>query len=243
MIRYLGRFGIFSWRVFSAFPYILRRGRLFFRQVYGLGVLSISLVLVTSIFIGMVTALQTAYQMEQALPIYYLGSTSARTIMIELAPVVISLVVAGRAGSFMASEIGTMKVSEQLDALEVMGIDPIRYICLPRVLASLIVLPVLVIFAEVISIASAGFASQVFLGVQLSSFLFGVRRFFYFRDLFGGLLKTLFFGLIIGLCGTYFGVETGLGAEGVGRSTTRAVVTATGLILAFDFLIAFFVFR
>lgn len=243
MIRLLGRFGIFLFRVGAGLPYILRRGHLFFSQVYRLGVLSLPIVLITAIFVGVVTALQTAYQMEQGIPSYYLGSTSARIIMIELAPVVISLVVAGRASSFMAAEIGTMKVSEQLDALEVMGIDPIRYICLPKVLASVVVMPVLVIMAEVVAIGSAGIASQTFLGVDLSSFAFGVRRFFYFRDLFGGLLKTLFFGLVIGLTGTYFGVETGLGAEGVGKSTTLAVVAASALILAFDFLVAFFVFR
>lgn len=243
MIWALGRFGIFLFRLGFGLPYILRRGRLFFSQVYRVGVVSLPMVLITAVFLGIVTALQTSYQMEQGIPSYYLGSTSARIIMIELAPVVISLVMAGRASSFMAAEIGTMKVSEQLDALEVMGIDPIHYICLPKVLASMVALPVLVIMAEVVAIASAGVASQTLLGVDLSTFAFGVRRFFYFRDLFGGLLKTLFFGLMIGLTGTFFGMETGLGAEGVGRSTTLAVVTASVLILVFDFIVALFVFR
>lgn len=243
MISGIGRFFLFFLRVVKAFPYIFTHPRLWVQQVYKLGTLSLPIVGFTSIFVGIVTALQTAYQMERGIPDYYIGSTAARIIMIELAPVVISLVVAGRVGSFIAAEIGTMRVTEQLDALESLAIDPIKYVCLPKILAGITILPLLVIIAEAVAIASAGVATKPLLGVDIGTFIFGVRRFFYIRDLFGGLLKTIFFGLIVALSGTYFGMRTRLGAEGVGRSTTLAVVGSSASILVFDFLVAFFVFR
>jgi phospholipid/cholesterol/gamma-HCH transport system permease protein len=239
----IGRFFLFFIRIIRGLPYMFTHPRLLFQQVFKLGILSLPIVGFTSIFVGIVTALQTAYQMERGIPDYYIGSTAARIIMIELAPVVISLVVAGRVGSFIAAEIGTMRVTEQLDALESLAIDPVKYVCLPKVLAGLLILPLLVIISEAVAIASAGIATKPLLGVDIGTFIFGVRRFFYVRDLFGGLLKTIFFGLIIALTGTYFGMRTRLGAEGVGRSTTLAVVSASATILVFDFLVAFFVFK
>lgn len=243
MIAGFGRFVIFCGRLFRSLPYIVTHPRLWLRQVYQLGILSLPIVGFTSVFVGIVTALQTAYQMERGIPDYYVGSTAARIIMIELAPVVISLVVAGRVGSFIAAEIGSMRVTEQLDALESLALDPIKYVCLPKVLAGIVILPLLVIIAEAVAIAAAGFATKPLLGIDIGTFIYGVRRFFYVRDLFGGLLKTFFFGLIIALTGTYFGMRTRLGAEGVGRSTTLAVVSSSATILVFDFLVAFLVFR
>jgi len=239
----IGRFALFLFRLLQGLPYIFKRGNLLLREIYNLGLLSLPIVGFTSVFLGLVVALQTSYQMERWLPAYYIGATAARTIMIELAPVAISLVVAGRIGSFIAAEIGTMKVTEQLDALKTLAVDPIRYVCLPKVVAGIIILPTLVIIAEVISILCSGIAAKVLLGVDFTVFSYGVRRFFYLRDLFGGLLKTIFFGLAITLSGVYFGMETGLGAEGVGRSTTLAVVVASAFVLIFDFFVAFIVFR
>ena len=239
----MGKFALFLFRLLEGFPYIFKKGGLLLREIYNLGLLSLPIVSFTSIFLGLVVALQTSYQMERWLPAYYIGATAARTIMIELAPVAISLVVAGRIGSFIAAEIGTMKVTEQLDALETLAVDPVKYVCLPKVVAGVIILPILVIIAEGVSILSAGMASKVLLGVDFSVFSYGVRRFFYLRDLFGGLLKTIFFGLAITLSGTYFGIETGTGAEGVGKSTTLAVVMASAFVLIFDFFVAFLIFR
>ena len=239
----IGRLALFLFRLVQGLPYIFKKSGLLLREIYNLGLLSLPIVAFTAIFLGLVVALQTSYQMERWLPAYYIGATAVRTIMIELAPVAISLVVAGRIGSFIAAEIGTMKVTEQLDALKTLAVDPIKYVCLPKVIAGGIILPVLVVIAEGISILSAGLAAKGLLDVDFSAFTYGVRRFFYFRDLFGGLLKTVFFGLAITLSGTYFGMETGVGAEGVGRSTTLAVVMASAFVLIFNFFVAFLVLR
>ncbi len=243
MIRELGKFAIFLFKSFSGIPYIFKRPSLFAKEIYRLGLLSLPIAAFTSLFVGIVTALQTYYQMGEGIPSFFVGVTSTRTIMIELAPVVISLVVGGKIGAFVAAEIGTMKITEQIDALKTLGINPYHFLALPVIFAGILVMPILVIFSEFISITSAGVSSFVLLGVRVDDFIYGMKRFFSEKDLFGGLFKTVIFGFIITSSAAYYGMNTGYGAEAVGRSTTYAVVTAASLILVFDFLVAFLVFR
>jgi len=223
--------------------YVLRRPKLILNQVYHLGLLSLPVVSFTAIFIGMVVALMVSYQLEAGLPKFYVGATGGRTILIELAPVIISLLIVARVGSNITARIGTMKVTEQIDALETMGINSVHYLALPIIIAGVIVVPALVIYGNLISLVAAAVSAKVILNIPIADYVFGLRRYVILNDVLGGLLKTLVFGLTMGSVSSYYGFETGVGAEGVGRSVTYSVVTAAALIMVIDFSVAFWVFR
>jgi len=223
--------------------YVLRRPKLILDQVYHLGLLSLPVVSFTAVFIGMVVALMVSYQLEAGLPKFYVGATGGRTILIELAPVIISLLIVARVGSNITARIGTMKVTEQIDALETMGINSVHYLALPVIIAGVIVVPALVIYGNLISLVAAAVSAKVILNIPIADYVFGLRRYVILNDVLGGLLKTLLFGLTMGSVSSYYGFETGVGAEGVGRSVTYSVVTAAALIMVIDFSVAFWVFR
>ena len=207
-----------------------------------MGVNSLPLVLVTSIFTGGVSAVQAAYQFSDYVPMRYLGTAVGKAVVIELGPVLTALVVAGRVGASIAAEIGTMKVTEQIDALETLALDPVRYLVVPRFVAGFFMLPILVIFSDFIAILGGLAVSTFFLGLSSYTFLNGLKMFFHLSDVFGGLIKAFVFGSIIAIIGCYQGFKTEGGAEGVGRSTTRAVVLASVLILISDYIIASILF-
>lgn len=207
-----------------------------------MGVNSLPLVLVTSIFTGGVSAVQAAYQFSDYVPMRYLGTAVGKAVVIELGPVLTALVVAGRVGASIAAEIGTMKVTEQIDALETLALDPVRYLVVPRFVAGFFMLPILVIFSDFIAILGGLAVSTFFLGLSSYTFLNGLKMFFHLSDVFGGLIKAFVFGGIIAIIGCYQGFKTEGGAEGVGRSTTRAVVLASVLILISDYIIASILF-
>jgi phospholipid/cholesterol/gamma-HCH transport system permease protein len=171
-------------------------------------------------------------------PMRYLGTAVGKAVIIELGPVLTGLVVAGRVGASIAAELGTMKVTEQIDALETMALDPIRYLAVPRFIAGVVMLPVLTIFANFVAIMGALFVSILFIDISVYTFLNGLKLFFDIKDLFGGLLKAGVFGAIIAVVGCYHGFKTTGGAEGVGLSTTRAVVYSSVLILIADYIVA-----
>src|SRR5262249_30481152 len=157
--------------------------------------------------------------------------------------VLTALVVGGRVGASIAAELGTMKVTEQIDALRAMAINPVRYLVVPRVVAALVMLPVLTIFANAIA-GFGGFAVSVAsLGVPPHTYVTSLQQFFYLRDLLSGLTKSMFFGGIIGWMGCYYGFQTEGGAEGVGLATTRAVVASCVLVLISDYVLANVLFR
>ena len=186
-----------------------------------IGVGSLWLVIVVSLFTGAVAAVQAAYQFSTVVPLKYLARVILRSVIIELGPVLTALVVGGRVGASIAAELGTMKVTEQIDALRAMGINPVRYLVVPRVLAAIIMLPVLTIFADAIAIFGGYVVAVTSLGVQLADLPAGpASEFFHMKDLLSGLLKAVFFGNIIGMMGCYYGFQTEGGAEGVGRATT-----------------------
>jgi phospholipid/cholesterol/gamma-HCH transport system permease protein len=173
----------------------------------------------------------------------YLGGAVGKAILLELGPVLTALVMAGRVGAAMAAELGTMRVTEQVDALEVMGIDPVRYLVMPRVVSGVIMMPVLVLFANFVAILGALAVAIFFVNISSDLFLNGFKLLFRTNDLWAGLVKALTFGLIIALVGCYQGFTTRGGAEGVGRATTGAVVVASVLILISNYLIATVLFR
>ncbi len=225
-----------------AFTEIRKRIGLWFDQMLFVGVRSLPLIIITSVFTGGVSAWQAAYQFKGYIPLRYLGTAVGKAIVIELAPVLTALVVAGRVGASMAAEIGTMKVTEQVDALEAMGVNPVSYLVFPRVAGSIIMLPVLTVFADFIAILGAMAVAVFFVGLSGEIFLNGVKLFFHISDLMSGLVKAAVFGLIISLVGCYNGLTAEGGAEGVGRSTTRAVVWASVLILVSDYVVATLLF-
>ncbi len=229
-------------RTVAAFAEVRKRIGLWFDQMLFVGVRSLPLILITSVFTGGVSAWQAAYQFKGYIPLRYLGTAVGKAIVIELAPVLTALVVAGRVGAAMAAEIGTMKVTEQVDALEAMGINPVSYLVFPRVAGSVVMLPVLTVFADFVAIMGAMTVAVFFVGLSGEIFLNGVKLFFHVSDLVSGLVKAAVFGLIISLVGCYHGLTAEGGAEGVGRSTTRAVVWASVLILVSDYVVATLLF-
>ena len=221
----------------------LRSFTLVVQQMSAIGVNSLWLVAVVSVFTGAVAAVQAAYQFSNVVPLKYIGSVILRSVVIELGPVLTALVVGGRVGASIAAELGTMKVTEQIDALEAMAVNPVRYLVVPRVVSALVMLPVLTIFADAIGVFGGYVVSVTAIGVSTHTYTMGLKDFFYLKDLFSGLLKSVFFGGIIGWMGCYHGFLTEGGAEGVGRATTNAVVASCVLVLISDYVLANVLFR
>ncbi len=225
------------WGIIKNFTTIPRSRKIIFYQMEHIGVNSLPLVMIIAVFTGAVAAWQAAYQLKGIAPLSFLGGATSRAIVTELGPVLTGIVIAGRVGASIAAELGTMKVTEQIDALEVMAISPVRYLAMPRFLAAVTMLPILVIFANTIAIAGAFIVSNYFLGVSFSVFFQSVKRFFDFSDLIAGLIKTIFFGGVTSLLGCHIGFKTEGGAEGVGLSTIRSFVLSAALILILDYLL------
>lgn len=240
---YVGGLFLLGLRLVRVLPRIFGSLRLLTTQMLYMGVNSLPLIVLVSVFTGSVAAWQAAYQFEGFVPMRYLGTAVGKAIIIELAPVLTALVVAGRVGASIAAELGTMRVTEQIDALEVMAIDPVRYLVLPRVVSGIIMLPVLVIFADLVAITGALAVAVNMVNISSETFLTGVKAFFYVSDMVAGLTKAAIFGFIISFIGCYQGFTTTGGAEGVGQSTMRAVVVSAVLILISDFVIATLMFR
>jgi phospholipid/cholesterol/gamma-HCH transport system permease protein len=221
-----------------------RSFRLLVEQLYTLGVQSLPLIVIISIFVGAVSAWQAAYQFKFiGAPLRYLGQAVGKAVVIELAPVLSAIVFAGRVGAGVAAELGTMRVTEQVDALESMGIDPIRFLVLPRVLACFLMVPFLVVFANFIAIMGGLVVSVIGVDVSVEMFLNGFKSSFKLSDFGNGLVKAAVFGLTIGVVGCYQGLRAEGGAQGVGRATTTSVVISTVMILILNFVFAVILFR
>ncbi|MGE5805488.1 MAG: MlaE family ABC transporter permease, partial [Ignavibacteria bacterium] len=163
--------------VIKSFTYIPKSKKIILYQMEHIGVNSLPLVLIISVFTGAVAAWQAAYQLKGIAPLSFLGASTSRAIITELGPVLTGIVIAGRVGASIAAELGTMKVTEQIDALEIMAINPVRYLAMPRFLASILMMPVLVVFADAISVFGAFVFSNYFLGVSFTVFFESVKRF------------------------------------------------------------------
>jgi phospholipid/cholesterol/gamma-HCH transport system permease protein len=242
-IVYIGGLGYMTGRMLAAMPRVFGSTRAIIRQMLLMGVNSLPLIILTSIFVGAVSTWQAAYQFQNYVPLRFLGGAVGKAILIELAPVLTALVVAGRVGASIAAELGTMRVTEQIDALEVMGIDPVRHLVLPRVISGVLMLPVLALFSNFVAMAGALLVAVVFVGVSQEVFLNSFQLLFESTDLYASLMKAGIFGLIISLIGCYQGFTAHGGAAGVGRATTGAVVVASVLILISDYLVATLIFQ
>ena len=221
----------------------LRAPRLIVDQAHMIGVQSLPLVFIVSLFTGAVAAVQAAYQFSNVVPLKFIGSVILRSVIIELGPVLTALIVGGRVGAAIAAELGTMRVTEQVDALEAMAIDPVRYLVVPRVVAAVIMLPILTMLANAVAIFGGYVVAVTSIGVTSHTYVTGLQNFFYMKDLLSGLIKAFVFGGIISWMGCYHGFRTEGGAEGVGIATTHAVVSSCVLVLINDYVLANVLFR
>lgn len=205
-------------------------------QMFKIGVTSLPLVFLTALFTGVVLALQSAYQLKLFGAQQFTSDLVALSMTRELGPVLTAMVVAGRVGASIAAEIGTMKVTEQIDALRALATDPVRYLVVPRFVAAFFMLFVLTIYSDAVGMFG-GWAIAVFkLGISSHMYLKRSFTVLQFKDIFTGLIKAFFFGGTISIVGCYFGLKSSGGAEGVGKATTMAVVVALILIIASDAL-------
>ena len=208
-------------------------------HMFQIGILSIPIVIITSLFSGMVTSVQAAYQFETGfVPNWFVGSIVGESILLELAPMITALVMTGRLGATIAAEIGTMRVSEQIDALESLSFDPVSFLIFPRVLASAVMFPVLIIIADIFGILGGLFAAINSMDVSSLEFIRGLRGWFRPWDAWFGLIKGFFFGIAITSIACYQGYYTTGGATGVGKSTTSAVVVSCVVIVFLDYILA-----
>ncbi len=211
--------------------------RLFTEQLYQLGFKSLSLTLITALSTGMVMTLQFGLGLERFGGKLYVPKIVGLSILRELGPILTCLMLAGRVGSGVAAEIGSMKVTQQIDAIRALGTDPIKRIVVPRVLAMVLIAPMLTLFADIVGIVGGIFIAYVELNIDPTFYfheaLVGLRPI----DFVVGISKTVLFGLTIGVTGCYYGLSTEGGTQGVGQATTRSVVTASILIVVQDFIL------
>ncbi len=216
--------------------------RLIFKQMEFVGVKSIFVVVLTGTFTGMVMALQGYYGFRMFNAESLVGSTVALGMTRELGPVLTALMVTARAGSAMAAELGTMRVTEQIDALYVMAANPVKHLIVPRVVAGVIMLPALTIVSDFMGILGGYFVGVPVLGINSGAFVNNINKLVDLGDIYNGLIKAAFFGLILSLIGCYKGFNTTGGAEGVGKATTEAVVLASVSILISDYFLTAIMF-
>ncbi len=203
-------------------------------EAWNIGAGSLFIVLLISAFAGAVTALQTGYQFTGSIPYYVVGTLVVSSIILELGPVLTALILAGRIGARYAAELGTMRVTEQIDALESLGRSPASHLLIPRVIAGLLMIPALTVLVDVMGIASGWFSMKLVLPITDSDFSYGARIFWRNQDAYFSVIKSFFFAGSITVISCYMGFTTQQGAEGVGRSTTGAVVSSSVMILLLD---------
>ncbi len=236
-LRILGDMALFLLRLVMYTPRGLLRFRLVVHQVHNTGALSLVIIMISGLFVGMVLALQgfdllARFNSEDAL-----GTAAALALIKELGPVVTALLFAGRAGTALASEIGLMKATEQLSAMEMMAVDPMRRVVLPRFLGGVIAMPLLVAIFTAIGIFGAWLVGVVMMGVDAGSFWSQMQANVSGDEIFEGVFKSVVFGIAASLIAVYEGYRAWPTAEGVGRATTRTVVLTAVSVLILDYMI------
>jgi len=231
-------YSILAITTFAKAPLLVKNIDITTRHMYTLGIESIPLVTMIAAFLGSATVTQAVYQMSGLVPLRYLGALVCKTMVTELGPVITSMVFAGRVATGIAAEIASMKGSEQLDAMNVLRLDPIRYLIVPKMVACVVMLPVLTVWAILVAFVGAAFTVAVSVDVTMHTYLSGMKLFFNPMDVYMGVGKTVIFGAIVAITGAYYGFQAKGGAAGVGNATTKAVVVSAVLILVFDFVVA-----
>ncbi len=236
-IREVGSVALLTGRAFAALvkpPYEIRS---WVRQMEQIGVRSLAVASITTVFTGMVLALQTAYSLPSIGVKYYIGTVVSKSLVRELGPVLTALIVGGRIGSGMTAELGTMKVTEQIDALRSMAADPVKKLVVPKLMATLVMLPALTIVGDVLGILGGLVIAVAQLDLAPGFYINDVLSALTLGDVLSGVGKAFFFAYFIAIVGCYNGLKASGGADGVGRATTNTVVQASILILVSDFFL------
>lgn len=234
MAAHAGGMGLLAWRTAGAVVSGKVSTRAILHQLFSMGVQSLPLVLVTAVLSGFVTSQQGGYQFTGSVPLYVLGSIVTTSVILELGPVLTAIVVIGRVGARITAELGTMVVSEQIDALYSLGRDPVNVLAAPRIVAGMPAMVALVAVANLVGLLAGMIAAQATVNLGYESFLYGSRLFWHSYDMFYSLMKALVFGFIIPLISVHMGMLTRGGAEGVGRATTSSVVFMIIAVLVAD---------
>jgi phospholipid/cholesterol/gamma-HCH transport system permease protein len=229
---------LFFWKIIRALPASFKHFHLIVEQMMHLGVSSIPIILMSSVFVGAVSTWQVQYIFSSVIPLTYLGAAVGKAVFTELGPVFTALIVTGRICAKVAAELGTMRVTEQIDAMICLSLDPYTYLLAPRMVAGVFMLPILSIFSSAVAIISAQLLAQVALGLDGAIFYQGLKMLFRVQDVVICLVNSTVFGGVITLSGCYFGFLTTGGAVGVGVSTKNAVVAAMVLVLLSNLIVA-----
>lgn len=245
MFQNIGEIVLLFWRTLCALPFAWRQRQKVFDQFFEIGNASLLMVCVLSFFIGAVIALQTGPVLVERGLASAVGGLVGISIAKELAPVMMAILIAGRVGSAMAAEIGSMRVYQEIDALRTMNINPIHYLVLPRVLAMAIALPLLVIFAILIGWFGGAVVAETNnqIDVPFTTFFDGLRNIVDLKDVANGVFKSFCFAIIIGAVSCHQGLVTIGGPRGIGRSVTKAVVNSIVLIVIFDYILTRFLLK
>jgi len=242
MFQSIGELIVLFWKTILALPFTWRQRRKVFDQLFEIGNASLLMACILAMFIGGVVALQTGPVLVERGLASAVGGLVGLSICKELAPVMMSILIAGRIGSAMAAEIGSMRAYQEIDALKTMNINPVHYLVLPRVLAISLALPVLVIFAIVVGWLGGGFVS-VFnheIAITFQAYFNNLRSVVGLDDVFNGLIKSFVFAVVIGTVSCHQGLQTIGGPRGIGRSVTKAVVNSIVMILILDYFLTRF---
>ncbi len=209
-------------------------------HMYQIGIKSIPIVIITGLFAGMVLAVQASYQIEASLipgMEWTVGSVVGEAILLELAPMITAMVMTGKIGATIAAEIGTMRVSEQIDALESLSFDPVAYLILPRIVAGMIMFPMLIAIADLFGLAGGIWVTTNSLDISYAEFIRGLRTWFVPMDYWFGIIKGFFFGLAITSIACFYGFNASGGAEGVGKTTRTSVVVSCITVVFLDYFL------
>jgi phospholipid/cholesterol/gamma-HCH transport system permease protein len=236
-LSHSGRFSFFLADAFRGLPEIRIWWPRMLIEAWNIGIGSLLIVILISAFAGAVTALQTGYQFTGSIPYYVVGTLVVSSIILELGPVLTALILSGRIGARYAAELGTMRVTEQIDALESLGRSPASHLVLPRVIAGFIMIPALTVFANLSGVLAGWLSVKAVLPVTDADFIYGAQYYYRPFDAYYSLIKAFFFAGAITTISCYMGFNTQQGAEGVGKSTTTAVVASSVLILVLDVVI------
>jgi phospholipid/cholesterol/gamma-HCH transport system permease protein len=239
MFQNIGEMVVLFWRTFAALPFAWRQRQKVYDQFFEIGNASLLMVCILSFFIGAVIALQTAPLLVERGLASAVGGVVGISICKELAPVMMSILIAGRIGSAMAAEIGSMRVYQEIDALRTMNISPVHYLVLPRIVAIAIALPMLVVFAILVGWLGGAFVSMANIRIDISfaAFLSTLRDVVELKDVANGVFKSFIFAVMIGTVSCHQGLITRGGPRGIGRSVTKAVVNSIVLIVIVDYIL------
>jgi phospholipid/cholesterol/gamma-HCH transport system permease protein len=232
--EHAGEMGLLTWSVIMSLVRMKVSFRDILTQIYIMGIQSVPIVMITAVLSGIVTSQQGGYQFTGTIPLYVMGSIVVESVVLELGPVLTAIVLVGRVGARITAELGTMVVSEQIDAYKSLGRDPISTLVAPRIVAGVLVVPVLTGLAIIVGIYSGLVSANLTLGLGAEGFWYGARLYWHSWDMVYSLTKATAFGLAIPLISTHMGLRTSGGASGVGRTTTASVMFMTLTVLILD---------